>query len=153
MQVQAGAITAIMGAMVSFSFGIWNESLTFLLVLMAIDYFTGVTAAIKEGSGLNSNVGFWGLFKKGLILLVLIIAHRLDLILGVDAVMGSAVFFYMMNELLSVIENYGRLGLPLPEQLKRIVLVLRDRAGESKPDVPAGPENEDAPENPKEPKS
>lgn len=132
MQIQLGAVCALLGAAISFSFGIWSETLTFLLILMAIDYMTGVTAAIKDGSGLNSNIGFWGLFKKALILLVLIIAHRLDLLLGVDVVMGSAVFFYIMNELLSIIENYGRLGLPLPERLKKIVLVLRDRAGETK---------------------
>jgi len=130
MQAYAGAICALTGAVVSFSFGVWSESLTFLLVLMAIDYFTGVVAAVKDGSGLNSNIGFWGLFKKGLVLLIMIIAHRLDVMLGADVVMGSAVFFYIANELLSIIENYGRLGLPLPDRLKRIVLVLRDRAGE-----------------------
>lgn len=131
MQLYAGIVCALLGAVVSFSFGIWSESLTLLLILMAIDYFTGVAAAIKTGSGLNSNIGFWGLFKKALILLVMMIAHRLDVLLGIDIVMGSAVFFYIANELLSVIENYGRLGLPIPERLKRIVLVLRDRAGEA----------------------
>jgi len=92
MQFQAGVICAALGVILTFSFGIWNQSLTFLLVLMAIDYFTGVIAAIKEGSGLNSNIGFWGLLKKGLILLVMIIAHRLDVLLGIDAVKGGAIF-------------------------------------------------------------
>ncbi|RED65554.1 phage holin family protein [Cohnella lupini] len=144
MQLQAGIICAFLGATISFSFGLWTESLTFLLVLMAIDYFTGVAASIKEGSGLNSNIGFWGLFKKALILLVMIIAHRLDVLLGAEIVMGSAVFFYIANELLSVIENYGRLGLPLPDRLKKIVQVLRDRAGEPK-DPPDSPEPPDPP--------
>ncbi|MFC4305997.1 phage holin family protein [Cohnella boryungensis] len=130
MQLQAGVICAIFGAMVSFAFGIWNETLTFLLVLMAIDYFTGVAASIKEGSGLNSNIGFWGLLKKGLILLVIIITHRLDVLMGSDIVMGGAIFFYLANELLSITENYGRLGLPLPERLKQMVQVLRARAGD-----------------------
>jgi toxin secretion/phage lysis holin len=139
MQFHAGIFCALMGAVISFSFGVWDESLTFLLVLMAIDYFTGVAAAIKDGSGLNSNIGFWGLFKKGLILLMMIIAHRLDILLGTDVVKGSAIFFYIANELLSIIENYGRLGLPLPERIKRIVLVLRDRAGEVKNKENPGP--------------
>jgi toxin secretion/phage lysis holin len=130
MQLQAGIISALLGAIISFSFGLWTESLTFLLVLMAIDYFTGIVAAVREGSGLNSNIGFWGLCKKALILLVMLIAHRLDVLLGIEVVMGSAVFFYIANELLSVIENYGRIGLPLPDRLRRIVQVLRDRAGE-----------------------
>lgn len=132
MHLYAGAVCALLGAAVTFSLGIWNESLTFLLVLMAVDYITGVAAALKEGSGLNSNIGFWGLFKKGLILLVMMITHRLDVLLGADLIMGGAVFFYIANELLSIIENYGRLGLPLPDSLKRIVQVLRDRAGEPK---------------------
>jgi toxin secretion/phage lysis holin len=132
MQLQMGGICAIIGAVITFSFGLWTETLTFLLLLMVIDYFTGVIAAIRDGSGLNSNTGFWGLFKKGLILLVLLIAHRLDILLGVDVVMGGALYFYIANELLSIIENYGRIGLPLPERLKRIVEVLRDRAGEKK---------------------
>jgi toxin secretion/phage lysis holin len=130
MQAQAGVASALLGAFVTFSFGVWDESLTLLLVLMAIDYFTGVAASIREGSGLNSNVGFWGLFKKGLILLIMIVAHRLDVMLGADIVMGSAVFFYIANELLSIVENYGRLGLPLPARLKNIVRVLRAKADE-----------------------
>jgi toxin secretion/phage lysis holin len=130
MQVLAGTIGAAVGASISFAFGLWTEALTFLFVVMAIDYFTGVIAAVRDGSGLNSNIGFWGLFKKGLILLVMLIAHRLDVLLGVDVVMGGAVYFYIANELLSIIENYGRMGLPLPDRLKRIVQVLRDRAGE-----------------------
>ncbi|WP_373229396.1 holin family protein [Cohnella sp.] len=134
MQLQAGAISAFFGVAISFSFGLWSESLTFLIVLMAIDYFTGVVAAVRSGSGLNSNIGFWGLFKKALILLVMIIAHRLDVLLGVEVIMGAAVYFYIANELLSIIENYGRIGLPLPSRLKRIVEVLRDRAGEDKQD-------------------
>jgi toxin secretion/phage lysis holin len=130
MQLVAGVTSVIIGAVISFSFGLWSESLTFLLVVMATDYFTGVVAAIREGTGLNSNIGFWGLFKKALILLVMVLAHRIDVLLNTDLVMGSAIYFYIANELLSIIENYGRIGLPLPDRLRRIVQVLRDRAGE-----------------------
>ncbi|MFC5471778.1 holin family protein [Cohnella suwonensis] len=145
MQMQVGVLCALFGAAFSFSFGTWTESLTFLLVLMAIDYFTGVAAALREGTGLNSNFGFWGLLKKAMILLVMIIAHRLDVLLGVEAVMGSAVFFYIANELLSIIENYGRMGLPLPDRLKQIVSVLRDRAGDKAVEPKPGDDTEDKP--------
>ncbi|MFC5405271.1 phage holin family protein [Cohnella soli] len=149
MQTQVGIVCALFGAAISFSFGTWTESLTFLLVLMAIDYFTGVSAAIKEGTGLNSNFGFWGLLKKAMIMLVMLIAHRLDLLLGIDAVMGSAVFFYIANELLSIIENYGRIGLPLPDRLKQIVAVLRARAGENAEEPkPNDQQPDDKPEQP-----
>jgi toxin secretion/phage lysis holin len=63
-------------------------------------------------------------------LLVIIITHRLDVLMGSDIVMGGAIFFYLANELLSITENYGRLGLPLPERLKQMVQVLRARAGD-----------------------
>lgn len=130
MQLQAGIAFSAMGAVVTFWFGMWSESLTFLVLVMVIDYLTGITAAIKEGSGLHSQVGFWGLLKKGLTLLIILIAHRVDILLGSNAIMGGAIYFYLANELLSVIENYGRIGLPLPPKLVRVVKVLRDRAGE-----------------------
>jgi len=122
----------VFGSAVTFAFGTWSESLTFLLVAMAIDYITGIAAAIYDGSGLDSKVGFWGLMRKGLILLVVLLSHRIDLVLGADLVMGGAVMFYIVNELLSIIENYGRLGLPLPPQLKQTVRTLRNRR--DKPD-------------------
>jgi toxin secretion/phage lysis holin len=126
MNMQLGIVTAALGSVISFSFGIWPESLTVLLVLMGIDYISGVAAAIKTGGGLSSKTGFWGLAKKGLILLVILLAHRIDLLLGTEMVMGGAIMFYLVNELLSVIENYGRLGLPLPEGIRRIIRMLRN---------------------------
>jgi phage-related holin len=63
MQLLSGTVCAVVGAAISFAFGLWSEALTFLLVVMAIDYFTGVIAAVRDGSGLNCNIGFWGLFK------------------------------------------------------------------------------------------
>ncbi|WEK53193.1 MAG: phage holin family protein [Candidatus Cohnella colombiensis] len=127
MHVYLGSICVVLGAAISFSFGMWNESLTFLLVVMAVDYISGVAAAMKDGSGLNSNIGFWGLFKKGLMLLIVMIAHRIDLLFEIELAMGGAITFYIVNELLSVMENYGRLGMPFPPRLRRLIQVLRDR--------------------------
>lgn len=124
LQTGIGIVCAALGSVISFSFGIWPESLTVLLVLMGIDYISGVAAAIKTGSGLSSKTGFWGLAKKGLILLVIFLAHRIDQLLGTEMVMGGAIMFYLVNELLSVIENYGQLGLPLPDGIRRFVRML-----------------------------
>lgn len=132
MQFYAGAATAVIGSVITFSFGIWQESLTLLAVLMGIDYLTGVVAAVRSGTGLNSSVGFWGLGKKGLTFLVILLAHRIDVLLGANMVMGGAVSFYLVNELLSVVENYGRLGLPLPGSVKRVVQILRDRVDDER---------------------
>ncbi len=126
LQAGIGIVSAALGSVICFAFGVWPETLTVLLVLMGIDYISGLAVAIKTGSGLNSQTGFWGLAKKGLILLVIFLAHRIDLLLGTEMVMGGAIMFYLVNELISVIENYGRLGLPLPDGLRRIVEVLRN---------------------------
>lgn len=131
MHYLAGTICVILGSIVSFSFGTWSESLTFLLVVMALDYITGVVTAAKDGN-LNSGIGFWGLFKKGLMLLVVLLAHRIDILLGIQVAMGGAIYFYIANELLSVIENFGRMGLPIPSRLRQLVQVLRDRAGDDR---------------------
>lgn len=133
MQLQVGIGSALLGSVLAFSFGGWTESLTLLLVLMGVDYVTGVIAAIRGGTGLNSSVGFWGLAKKGLILLVILLAHRVDVLLGTPMVMGGAVAFYIANELLSVVENYGRLGLPLPDSIRKAVQILRDRTEDKGP--------------------
>ena len=125
--VNAGA--GLFGAFITFAFGYWSEALTFLFVLIVADVISGVSASIREGSGLNSAVASIGFAKKGLMVLVIIIAHRADVLLGTNYVMGGAVYFYIANELLSITENYGRAGLPLPDTLRRLVTVLRERGG------------------------
>ncbi|MFD0674216.1 holin family protein [Cohnella sp. GCM10027633] len=134
MNIYLASISIVLGSVITFAYGSWSEPLTFLLVVMAIDYLTGITAAIREGTGLDSSVGFWGLLKKGFILLVVLLAHRVDLLVGQELAMGGAIMFYTVNELLSVIENMGRMGLPMPPQLLAVVRVLRERsAGQEKP--------------------
>lgn len=129
MQPNLGMACAVLGSILVFSFGIWSESLTLLLLVMGVDYLTGVIASLREGKGLNSSIGFWGLGRKGLMLLVVLIAHRIDVLLGENIAMGGAIYFYIVNELLSIMENYGRMGLPLPDRLRKAVQILRDRSG------------------------
>ncbi|MFD0586617.1 holin family protein [Paenibacillus sp. GCM10027627] len=122
------SLTGVFGSMITFAFGKWEESLTFLLVAMGVDYVSGVAASLKEGKGLSSSFGSWGLAKKGLVLLVILLAHRIDILLGTDSVtMGAAIFFYIANELISITENYGRLGLPLPETVRKMIEVLKEK--------------------------
>ncbi len=122
------SISGAAGALVTFAFGSWTESLTFLLVAMGVDYVTGVLAAVKSGKGLNSAVGFWGLARKGLSLLVILLAHRVDILLDTgNMTMAAAVYFYIANELLSITENYGKLGLPLPDRIRKAIEVLKQK--------------------------
>ncbi|RXZ82216.1 holin [Paenibacillaceae bacterium] len=121
-------ICALFGTILSFSFGGWSQALTFLMIAMAVDYITGVAAAIKEDKGLSSIVGSWGLARKGLTLLVILLAHQIDILLqSGEMVMSASVYFYLANELISIIENCGRVGLPIPKQIKGMIEVLKDR--------------------------
>ena len=124
-------IAAIGGAVISFLFGGWSSLLSILLAFVVMDYISGVVAAAKEGK-LNSEVGMWGIPKKIAIFAVVAIAHLVDSVLG-DAHLfrDAAIFFYLANELLSVTENLGRIGVPVPSVVQKAVDVLRSR-GEAK---------------------
>ncbi|RJX38159.1 holin [Paenibacillus pinisoli] len=122
------SLTGIIGSIITFAFGSWVESLTVLIVAMGMDYVSGVAASIKEGKGLSSTFGALGLARKGLMLLVILLAHRVDILLDTSNVtMGAAIYFYIANELISVTENYGRMGLPLPEKIRKLIAVLKEK--------------------------
>lgn len=125
----ACSVTGILGSILTFSFGIWPESLTFLLVVMGVDYITGVAAALTEKRGLNSGLGAWGLAKKGIMLLVILLSHRIDILMEIsNLAMGGAIYFYIANELISVTENLGRIGIPLPNRLRQLIEVLKNKS-------------------------
>ncbi|GAB6988595.1 phage holin family protein [Paenibacillus pini] len=122
-------VSALAGGFLALAFGSWNQILSIFLITILIDYITGVLASIKEGSGLDSQIGFWGVTRKALMLLVIVLAHQMDQVMGSggDVIKTGAIYFYMSNELISITENYGRLGLPLPDKIRRIIAVLRNK--------------------------
>lgn len=126
-QVVVTSSAGILGVVLTYSFGGWSELLGFFFLAMLVDYATGIFASIKERSGLSSKVGFIGIFKKFLMAVVVVMAHRMDILLGSDVIMIGAIYFYLANELISITENYGRLGLPLPPQVKQIIQVLKSK--------------------------
>ena len=131
---------AVLGSVLSFAYGGWSEALTALVAAIGVDYVTGVAAAVKRKQGLSSAIGFRGLTMKGIMLLVILLAHRIDVLLGSgSAVMSGAIYFYLVNELISIAENCGELGVPFPDKLKSLIAVLRDRQPpDQPPDPPAG---------------
>lgn len=123
-------ISAITGGILAIAFGGWDQLLTVFLITIIIDYLTGILASIKEGAGLDSQVGFWGLTRKALMLLVIVLAHQMDILINsgaTDVIKTGAIYFYMSNELISITENYGRLGLPLPPKIRQIIAVLQNK--------------------------
>ena len=99
-----------------------------LIVLMALDYISGVMCAIEDKK-LSSAVGFKGIAKKVLILMLVGVANVLDVnVVGGGAVLrGAVICFYLSNEGLSLLENAAYLGLPIPEKLKNILAQLHER--------------------------
>lgn len=122
------AASGIIGTIVSYAFGGWSGLLEILLLMFVIDYISGCVASIKSGKGLRSSVGFWGLIKKGMMLLMVFLGHRIDLTLGMTIVMNGTIFFWLANEGVSIIENYGRLDLKIPPVFTKVFTIFQERA-------------------------
>ena len=104
-----------------------------LIAFVTIDYITGVMCAVIDRK-LSSAVGFKGIFRKVLIFLLVGIANIIDVqVVGTGAVLRTAViFFYISNEGVSLLENAGHLGLPIPEKIKTVLEQLHYRAENGK---------------------
>lgn len=123
---------AVASLAASYFFGGWSHLLALLLALVVIDYITGVLAAAREGK-LKSSVGFMGIARKVLIFTMVAVGHMIDVTLGDAHLFRDAVtFFYLANELLSIIENSGRLGMPMPPALKSAVELFESKKEVSK---------------------
>lgn len=122
------AFTAV-GGWLGYYLGGCDGLLYALVLFVAADYITGVMCAITDRK-LNSAVGFKGIFKKVLIFILVGIANVLDVnVIGTGSILRTAViFFYISNEGVSLLENAGYLGLPIPEKLKAVLEQLHDRA-------------------------
>lgn len=124
-------IVALMAMGVAMSWGCWSKELQFLLILMAIDYATGIFASFREGRLLESRIGFWGIVKKCMMLMTILIGYHVDLLLHTNVCLTGCVWFWIMNEMISVTENYGRMGLPIPEILSHSVNQLKNQGKEN----------------------
>ena len=106
------------------------DGLLFALVVFAVvDYITGVMCAISDKK-LSRHVGFKGICRKVIIFMLVAIAHMIDVnVIATGSILRTAViFFYLSNEGVSLLENAGHLGLPIPEKLKVVLEQLHDRA-------------------------
>ena len=132
MEKYFNAIVAVLATFFTYIFGSWDLALQVLIVFMVLDYGTGVLYAFLNNQ-LNSEVGFKGLVKKLMILVVLIIGVMLDRMLG----NGTWVFrtlvcyFYIANEGISLLENISNLGVPIPNKIKNALEQLNKDDEES----------------------
>ena len=125
-------IFAGIGGWLGYFLGGCDGFLYALIAFVAIDYLTGVMCAIVDRK-LSSSVGFKGIFRKILIFVMVGIGHTLDaqILGGGDVLRTAVIFFYCANEGLSLIENAGHLGLPIPAKLKSVLAQLHNRAEDS----------------------
>ena len=128
-------LVGVLGGAVAKLLGGWTSDMITLLIFMALDFATGLLVAgvfknsNKSDTGaLNSKAGWKGLCKKCITLFFVIIAHRLDIELGTDYIRTSAIFGFIANEAMSIVENAGLMGVPLPKIITKAIEVLKSEA-------------------------
>ncbi len=140
MQYKICTACGLLGSVLSWCFGGWDAGIQALVICMAADYLSGLAVAgifrhsLKtDTGGLSSRIGFQGLVKKGMVLLIVLLAHRLDVMMGGSWIRDGVCAAFMANELVSILENAGMMGIPMPNALKNAIDVLKQK-GEEKHD-------------------
>ena len=129
----------VVGGMIAQLFGGWTEDMVTLIIFMAIDFIMGLIVAgvfhksnKSQTGALNSHAGWVGLCKKGVALLFVLIAHRLDMLLGSDYIRTTAIIGFIANEVISIVENAGLMGVPLPDVIVKAIEILKHRVEDTK---------------------
>ncbi len=127
----------VIGAFIASLYGGWTSGMTTLVILMIIDYLTGLLVAAVFGKSkkttdgkLESRAGWKGLVRKCVTLLMVLVATRLDMMIGTSFVRDATVIGFSANELLSIVENAGLMGVPMPAAITNAVEVLQNKATE-----------------------
>ncbi len=127
-------VFGVIGGMIAKLFGGWTQDMITLFVFMAIDFAMGLMLAgvfkkssKSETGALDSRVGWMGLCKKCVTLLFVLVAHRLDVSLDVSYIKTATVIAFIINEAISVVENAGIMGMPLPEVVVKAINVLKQK--------------------------
>lgn len=125
----------VVGSAIAALFGGWDAALITLMIFMAVDYVTGLLVAgvfhnsEKTPNGaLESRAGWKGLCRKGVTLLVVLVACRLDLVTGANFIRDAVVIGFIANETISIVENAGLMGVPIPAVITRAIDVLKHKA-------------------------
>lgn len=125
----------VVGSFIASLFGGWDAALTTLVIFMGIDYLTGlIVAGVFHNSGktetgaLESRAGWKGLCRKSITLLIVLIACRLDMVIGSNFIKDAAVIAFIANEVISIVENAGLMGIPIPGVIIKAIEVLKSKA-------------------------
>lgn len=134
MSAAKAAVLISSGAVMTAIFGGWDGAMSTLCVFILMDYLAGIVLAgvfrrsKHTAGGLDSRAGLMGLFRKAGMMLVVIVAVRLDMLCDLDGVLRMGTIYALIaNDALSIIENLGLMGVPLPETLRAAIERLRNR--------------------------
>lgn len=129
------AVVGSVGSIVVNWFGGWTEDLTTLLIFMGVDYVMGLAIAAfwkksgKSASGALKSISAWqGLIRKGCSLLVVLVGYRLDLAVGTNYIKTAVIIAFIANEAISIVENLGIMGIPLPSAITKAIDVLKNKS-------------------------
>ena len=132
------SVLGVIGSGIAYALGGWDTSVITLLIFMAIDYVTGLIVAgvfhkstKTETGALESRAGWKGLIKKCVTILFVIVAVRLDLLIGSSYIRDAVCIAFITNELISIIENAGLMGVPIPKVITKAIDVLKSKEGDS----------------------
>lgn len=128
----------VVGSAVAGFFGGWDTGIATLILFMILDYFTGLMVAgvfhkstKTESGALESKTCWKGLCKKCMTLVYVLVAYRIDLVMGTNYIRDMVVIGFIVNELISLTENAGLMGIPLPEALNNAIDILQKKGGKS----------------------
>ena len=128
------SVLGLIGSAIATAFGGWDAGLTTLVIFMAVDYLSGLIVAgvfhtsNKTNTGtLESKAGWKGLCRKCMTLLFVLIAYRLDLVIGTSYIRDAVIIAFIANELISLVENAGLMGVPLATVITKAIDILQKK--------------------------
>lgn len=128
------SVIGVIGSFISQQLGGWTSGMTTLCVFMLLDYITGILVAAvfknsdkTEDGGLESKAGYKGLIRKFAVLILVLVGCRLDIILDTNYIRDCIIITFIANECISLIENIGLMGVPLPEVITNAISILKKK--------------------------
>lgn len=127
----------VVGSLIANLLGGWDAAMATLVIFMMVDYFTGLVVAgifnsspKSQGGALESRAGWKGLARKGATLLIVFVAVRLDIVLELEFIRNAVIIAFIANEAISIVENAGLMGIPIPGVVRRAIEVLKSKSEE-----------------------
>jgi toxin secretion/phage lysis holin len=128
-------ILGVIGSAIATAFGGWDAGLVTLVIFITVDYVSGLVVAgvfkkstKTETGALESKAGWKGLCKKCMTLIFVLVAYRLDIVIGTNYIRDAVIIAFIANELISLVENAGLMGVPMPDVITKAIDILQKKS-------------------------